>query len=295
MNFIIKIPECLFNNDEFVFKRDKSNISCKEIGIDYYDHFIDPYGHEIIILPFYTKSDLLDFLKINNFLIVSRTYGNEPCLFAYKKPTIKNIVEKKYSLSIMTLFYSEQNKDLDIFYQYYVDQGVDHFFMYYNGEMSEKKNLPTDSKITYVEWNFKYWLKQDGLKHHAQIPAMIHFHKKYLPYCKYAMMIDTDEFIYCKEGNIKNYLIQNNIQQHLYTRHNWAKINFSEGDVNFVNNNPKRGKTIIYSDGFEINNMPSVHKLKKSQDCEIDLFHNNKKQHNIRNYNEQVKIKQYGK
>lgn len=288
---MIDIPKHLFNKDKFIFKIYKENILYQEDGISYYDHFINPCGYEIIILPFYTKSDLLDFLKINNFSIVIKNSGNEPSLFAYKEPITKTIVKQKYTLSIMTLFYREKNKDLDIFYRYYIDQGVDHFFMYYNGEISEKKNLPIDSKITYIEWNFKYLLQQDILKHHAQIPAMIHFHKKYLPYCEYAMMIDTDEFICCKENTIKDYLIKNNIQQHLYTRHNWAKIDFSQGDVYFINDFPARGKTIIYSDKFKINDIPYVHKLKNSQDCEIDLFHNNKSRHISQKYNEHINIK----
>jgi hypothetical protein len=285
----------LVKNDEFIFKRYKSNITHKETGINIYEHFITPDGYEIVLLPFYSKLEIIDYLKSNNFYIIHNMNGNEPCLFAYRLlQTTKKIVEKKYYLSLMTLFYRENYNDLNIFYQYYIDQGVDHFFMYYNGKLSEKNNLPLNEKVTYIEWDFKYWAEHNStLKHHAQIPAMISFQKKYLPYCEYALMIDTDEFLYCPNNTIKNYLISNKIKCHLFTRHNWAKINFSNGMVKFLNKDHPRGKTIILSRQFSIEHTPSIHRIKPSVLCDIELFHNNKKQHNVRNHNQELIIKSY--
>jgi len=265
---------------KYLFKRDKYPEIIEANEIKEYDNFISPEGYEIIILPFYTKQENIYELKQNNFQIVQRNVGNEQFIFAYKNPHKLLEVKKKYKLCVMTLFYREQPHELNNFFDYYRNQGVDYFYMYYNGKLKEKINLPKYTDVEYLEWDFYYWLQQGQLRiHHAQIPAMIHFQKKYLPYCDYALMIDTDEFLYNSEQTIQNYLIEHKIDNHLFTNHNWAKVNLSKKTIEFVKEDPNRGKSIIVSKKFKITDPPNVHKIIGSTHCNIDLFHNNKSRH----------------
>lgn len=290
---MITLPDDLFIDKKFVSKRYRSNYKENTLGIKYYDHFINPNGYEVIILPFYADNSIIEYLNMHGFITIKNLCGNEPCIFSYKNPISSDIqeIENKYTLSVMTMFYKETYDDLDIFYRYYIDQGADHFFMYYNGPLEEANNFPFKDNVTYIEWNYKYFIEHNSIdKHHAQIPAMVSFQKKYLPYYNYALLIDTDEFLYHPNHTIKDYLVNNNTENHLFTRHNWAKINFSDGIIDFINNNSRRGKTILCSKNFKIYDLPSVHRLKGAIDCDIDLFHNNKRQHNVRKHDKRIKI-----
>jgi hypothetical protein len=263
-----------------LFKRDKSEQTIELPGIEEYDSFVSPEGYDIVILPFYTKTEKLNILIKDNYNIVKGGNNQEKFIFGYKKPLNLLKINKKHFLCVMTLFYSETNRELDIFFNYYRNQGVDFFYMYYNGSLNNRNNLPKYSDVIYLEWNFYYWLQINQHKkvHHAQIPAMIHFEKKYLPYTEYALMIDTDEFLYHHNNTIKNYLINsNNNKKHLFTMHNWANIDFLNGNVLFLKANKNRGKSIINTKNYFIDDQPSVHRRQNSIDCDINLFHNKTK------------------
>lgn len=191
----------------------------------------------------------------------------------------------------MTLFYRETKEELSSFFDYYTKQGVDYFLMYYNGDIETRKDLPVLPNVEYIQWNFLYWVVINKSNiHHAQIPAIAHFQKKYLPYFDYALMIDVDEFLYYSKSTIKEYLLTNNIENHLFTRHNWSKIDPKTGFVKYVCHDPSRGKTILCSKKFQLNDMPFVHKQKQSVECDIDLFHNNKRQPRRGLYNKTIQI-----
>ena len=86
-----------------------------------------------------------------------------------------------------------------LFYNYYKDQGVQHFYMYYNGiitpEISKIFNKPD---VTLVEWNFHYWNPR-GTKyaHHAQMGQMHHALYKYgKDIYDYMIFCDLDEYLH---------------------------------------------------------------------------------------------------
>lgn len=244
----------------------------------YYEHFINPNGYEIIILPFYTESDSIQILKKHGFVISRRNQTNERCMLAYKLDT-KNTVDKLYGLVLMTLFYDETPEQLKRFYKYYIDQGVDHFFMYYNGDLAKASDsLPHKDNITYLEWDFNYWIWIEPTTkcHHAQMPALISFTKKYLPYTNFALMVDTDEFLTTDNNiTIREYLDQQP-SVNMFTNHCWANINFDTGNAQFYCTDAARGKSIICPEDCPIDLLPSVHKYISSPSqitAPINLLH----------------------
>ena len=90
-----------------------------------------------------------------------------------------------------------------LFYNYYKEQGVDHFFMYYNGvitpQISKIFNKPD---VTLVQWDFHYW-NPPGVKyvHHAQMGQMHHALYKYgKDIYDYMIFCDMDEYLHVSKN-----------------------------------------------------------------------------------------------
>lgn len=68
-----------------------------------------------------------------------------------------NTTVKDYSLTITTLLKDDYSL-FPIFYKYYKNQGVEHFYMYYNGIITaEIESVFNFDDVTLIEWDFKYW------------------------------------------------------------------------------------------------------------------------------------------
>ena len=104
-------------------------------------------------------------------------------------------LDLKHKLSITTLC----SKDYNIFpiwHEYYKKQGVDHFYIYYNGIIDDKKKFFDYDDVTLVEWPFKYWRPNVKGKHNAQ-PAHMN-HSLYLfgkATSEYMIFCDLDEYL----------------------------------------------------------------------------------------------------
>ena len=87
---------------------------------------------------------------------------------------LKNIIsKKKYKLTLTTLFKTDFNL-INIFYDYYKKQGVEHFYLYYNGQITDNlKKLCNKIDITLIEWNYQYWnTNAKYSRHYAQLGQM---------------------------------------------------------------------------------------------------------------------------
>ena len=126
-----------------------------------------------------------------------------------------NIIKKEYKLSHITTtlnnrlclatLFKDDYKLINIFYNYYIKQGVTDFYMYYNGPISddirEKYSLPG---ITLIEWDFQFWsihgiVRPDFYSHHhhAQIGQIHHAIYRYgKDNHKYIILCDLDEYIF---------------------------------------------------------------------------------------------------
>jgi hypothetical protein len=270
--------EIYVSRDIFPFSR-----SAKR-KIRYYDHFYDDNGMEIIVLPAYISLENENILTQNNFTVLKNSrVPNEIGCFAYRKGNVDKTTHecnKIHDLVIMTLFYEETRDELQMFYDYYRSHGVQHFYMYYNGELNDTLDIPRESDITYIEWNYDYWYYEDDKKyHHAQIPAMISFYKKYLPKCEAALMIDTDEFLKVKGSlNINKFIKRKKkCGKNLFSSHHWAKLDREYNIVSCDKSEFARGKSIIYSDFCSIDFFPNVHMVSDALFFEdLTLLHNKK-------------------
>jgi hypothetical protein len=123
---------------------------------------------------------------------------------------------KNNYLAVTTLF-KEDYKSIDIFYDYYEKHGYDHYFMYYNGKLTDEiKTLYNKSNITLIEWDFPYW-NEDGwttsIQHHAQLGQM---HNAIYKYGKnefeYMAFHDLDEYLYLQNKiRIKDFIYESNL------------------------------------------------------------------------------------
>jgi hypothetical protein len=268
--------DCQFSRDIFPFER--------KVGsqITHYDHFLDYNNTEIIVLPSYTPRENINVLTEHNFTIATNTIvPSEHGCFAYRKSLEGDDITptKKYGAVIMTLFYEETNDELEMFYDYYRAHGVEHFYMYYNGTLSNLK-APPHPDITYIEWNYDYWFYEFGNKyHHAQIPAMISFYKRFLPMCELALMVDTDEFLRVDGWSCVCDFIRSkkSLNKNLFSTHYKVKMDREYNILSREERQINRGKSILYSDLCPLNFLPNVHKVPNALHLEgLQLLHNKK-------------------
>ena len=130
-----------------------------------------------------------------------------------KEFIITNLIIDKniYFLTHTTLF-KDDYEVLELFYDYYTKNGVDYFYLYYNGKIFDKLTEKVNNKnIILIEWDFKYYNETETYNHHAQMGQIQHALYKYnKPFSKYSIYADLDEYIYFKDKTIVTYL-KNNI------------------------------------------------------------------------------------
>lgn len=119
--------------------------------------------------------------------------------------TLQNINEDKKELTLTTLF-KDDYKNFPLFHNYYTKQGVSHFYMYYNGKITESvskiMNLPN---VTLIEWDFLYWNQEPyKYKHHAQMgqisDALYKYNSEYMIFC------DLDEYMYIQTTTLLHHI-----------------------------------------------------------------------------------------
>ena len=124
------------------------------------------------------------------------------------QPVIVKELAVKHKLVVATLFKNETPSMIRRFLDYYRRQGVDHFYLYYNGAtlplgLHESQSLPVSSDITYRTWDFPYLLSaDDGYLHCAQAVFLTTFRLRHFDDCEWAMLIDLDEFIWSLDEGI---------------------------------------------------------------------------------------------
>jgi len=115
--------------------------------------------------------------------------------------------ETKKFLTITTLFKDDYNL-FPLFYNYYKNQGVSHFYMYYNGILTKEirdKFIKHDD-VTLIEWVFHYW-NPPSCKycHHAQLGQLHHAIYRYgKDMCEYMIFCDFDEYLHIPFGLVIN-------------------------------------------------------------------------------------------
>jgi len=115
-------------------------------------------------------------------------------------------------LALTTLFKADYNL-FTMFYDYYKNQGVTHFFMYYNGKITtDIETVFKKDDVTLVEWDYKYWNNKDEYKytHHAQLGQMHHAIYRYGKNdCNYMIFCDLDEYLHTPNSKIIEFIKKN--------------------------------------------------------------------------------------
>ena len=112
---------------------------------------------------------------------------------------------------VLTTLFKDDFRLFPIFYDYYMKQGVTHFYMYYNGISTPHiKQLLNKRNVTLIDWPFQYFNNKNcKYLHHAQ-PGQLH-HALY-KYGKgrhdYMVFCDLDEYLYIPNVSLKEYILQ---------------------------------------------------------------------------------------
>ena len=157
----------------------------------------------ILIYIYHYITPPTSLIKVNVKLInnVIKSYDLEHiCTNQNPNPNPnQNITKTKNNFLALTTLFKNDYMLFPLFYNYYKEQGVQHFYMYYNGiitpEISKIFNKPD---VTLVEWNFHYWNPR-GVKypHHAQMGQMHHALYKYgKDIYDYMIFCDLDEYLH---------------------------------------------------------------------------------------------------
>jgi hypothetical protein len=113
-----------------------------------------------------------------------------------------------FFLSQTTLCKNDHN-EITKFCHYYENQGVEFFFIYYNGKITEDIKKHESEKIKIIEWDYQYWLCEKIFPyiHHAQMGQMHHALYKYCKiFSEYTIFNDLDEYIYIPKTKISDFI-----------------------------------------------------------------------------------------
>ena len=151
---------------------------------------------------------IYNYVSIDENIIVNINYNNINKQFTLKNNNSIN----KYDLALTTLF-KDDYKLFPNFHDYYKNQGVSHFFMYYNGKLTKEIiDIFNFNDVTLIEWNYRYFNDNTCLYlHHAQMGQMHHSIYRYgKNISEYMIFCDLDEYLHIKNCfNIKNYILSN--------------------------------------------------------------------------------------
>jgi hypothetical protein len=106
---------------------------------------------------------------------------------------------KKNKLLCQTTLFKNDYDLINLFYDYYTNQGVQYFYLYYNDILNENvKNICDNKNIKLIQWNYHYWNDKDcDFKHHAQLGQMHHALYKYgKNEFEYMIFNDLDEYMH---------------------------------------------------------------------------------------------------
>ena len=124
----------------------------------------------------------------------------------------KYICSKKKGFLALTTLFKDDYVYFPTYYKYYMKQGVEHFYMYYNGkitsEIKEKLNYPN---VTLIQWNFRYWRCENKYHqhhyHHAQPGQLASALYKYgKSNYDYMIFNDMDEYFHIENHTLKSYI-----------------------------------------------------------------------------------------
>jgi len=182
--------------------------------IDMYFKLFDKIGNEIKLTNQIIK-DQWEPIIISMFAIGNYSSIDVILKFGIKKIclTLPHIITIKDKFLTLTTMFKDDYKLINIFYEYYKKQGVQHFYLYYNDKLTPdvKKYFDDKDDVTLIEWNYVYHSKNAYISPHiAQTgqmhDAIYHYGKDNT---EYMIFCDFDEYLFVKNETLFTYLQKN--------------------------------------------------------------------------------------
>jgi GR25 family glycosyltransferase involved in LPS biosynthesis len=161
--------------------------------------------------PFYIK--IYKIQSDNNQEEIEVTYNNITNKYYLQKYS-QNLNKNKFLLTTTTLFKDDWNL-FDLYYKYYSNQGIEYFYMYYNGESTEEiKDKLLYPNVKLIDWNFQYWYDNIPGEHVAQPGHLQHSLYKYgKTQTQYMAYCDLDEFMFIPNLTLKEFILSPQLSQ----------------------------------------------------------------------------------
>lgn len=163
---------------------------------------------------------IYNYESLNKEIDVLIEYDNIIKTFKLTKINILN----KHKLGLTTLFKGDYYL-FPLFYEYYTKQGIEHFYMYYNGILTKKIiDIFNLDNVTLIEWNFEYWNIDCKYKHHAQLGQIhhaIYYYGKDI--CDYMIFCDLDEYLFIPNNSIIEFILNNTNYDTIGFCNYWSK------------------------------------------------------------------------
>ena len=137
---------------------------------------------------------------------------------------INNEIQNEYKLTITTCFKGDYTL-FPMWYDYYTKQGVEHFYMYYNGILTDAiKDILNKPNVTLIEWPFEYLSKYHNRLHCAQLGQIHHALYKYgKNSSEYMIFCDLDEYLYLHNKTILDKINSDDKFDEIRFRNCWCK------------------------------------------------------------------------
>lgn len=136
-------------------------------------------------------------------------------------------LENKHKLGFATLF-KDDCSFIRTNVDHYRKQGVDCFYLYYNGS-TLPEGLLQGPDIIYKTWNiqpYMYSSSTSNFIHNAQTAFLTMFHLKYFDDNEYVILADLDEFIIPYNNNLRIVDKIDSLNEDVVkVRNHWAKLN----------------------------------------------------------------------
>lgn len=183
---------------------------------------------------------------------------------------IQIIKPSRHKCAFATLF-KDDYTFIEKTVQYYRTQGVDYFYLFYNGS-TLPSDLPTAPDIFYDTWDFPYWntshmTSSTIYSHNAQVTFITMMYFKYFKDNEWIIMADLDEWIINTSGRLLD-ILNKTKENAIYARNHWAT--FKDNNTIYYNTNNTGSERIktIYRGIF--NGLVGIHTSRKSSSRIMD-------------------------
>lgn len=195
-----------FDSNDIILKVDdrRLNVSTEHIQRDF-------YGPGCIYI--------YDFVSKNKSINVKVEYQGKPNLY-----TLTHIKTSTTPTLTLTTLCKDDYRLFAPFYKYYKEQGVSHFYIYYNNQLTQEvKDVFDKEDVTLLEWNHLWMLNSNT--HHAQTGQLSHSLFKYgKDACEHMIFCDLDEYLRVPKLTLKELVTINKDHINIFGfRNMWSR------------------------------------------------------------------------